>query len=141
MKQHTRRLVKIRPHPKSRTGPVPATTLDQDLDSAFAVVIWSSGVGTKALLDGIPVFYCAPHYFLEDAADNYLVNVAAPSKPDRLPAFEKFAWGANLAATLQFSAPVVVRGVAPVADPMGQFVLCCAGLRGLQVVQWSDVPG
>lgn len=50
-------------------------------------------------------------------------------------------FGANLAATLTFSAPVVVRGVAPVADPMGQFVLCCAGLRGLQVVQWSDVPG
>ncbi len=92
VRQYTRRPIKVRPHPKSRSGPLPTTTLDQDLKDAFAVVVWSSGVGTQALLEGIPVFYMAPHYFLADAADSNLTNVDAPSTPDRLPAFEKFAW-------------------------------------------------
>ena len=85
--------IKTRPHPKSRGGPLPTTTLDEDLARARAVVIWSSGVGTKALLEGIPVFYDAPHFFLAGCSNKLgSTPLDDPLYPERLPAFGRFAW-------------------------------------------------
>lgn len=55
----TKRPVKIRLHP----GNQPAKTkLDADLEGAHACVIWSSSSGVKALANGYPVFFDAPHW-------------------------------------------------------------------------------
>jgi hypothetical protein len=61
----TKRPVKIRPHP-GQDGR--GTPLSHDLKNAWAVVIWSSAAGVHSLVQGIPVFYAAPHWICEKAA-------------------------------------------------------------------------
>ena len=100
----TERPIKVRAHPKSRLGPdqrfiqrQPAT-LDEHLVNCWAVVVWSSGAGTKALMDGIPVFYDAPRSFLAGAASKLRGgkiqdgSLDDPNLYDRLPVFERLAW-------------------------------------------------
>lgn len=85
--------VRIRRHPKERGVEPPTTTLDEDLAGASAVCVWSSSVGVKALMEGIPTFYSAPAMSVMGAAENDLEHVICPTYPDRLPAFERMAWG------------------------------------------------
>jgi len=98
-KLKTDRMVKVRAHPKSRLSQdqgfiqIQPASLDEHLAGAWAVVVWSSGAGTKALMDGIPVFYAAPHSFLEGAAERLKDgDIDAPRPGDRLPVFERMAW-------------------------------------------------
>lgn len=49
----------LRPHPGVLRPRVP---LDVDLDRAREVHIWSSSVGVRALIEGIPVRHHAPHW-------------------------------------------------------------------------------
>jgi hypothetical protein len=95
----TNREVKVRAHPKSRLPgdqkflAEQPETLDEHLAGAWAVVVWSSGVGTKALMEGIPVFYGAPHNFLEGCAERLDgADLDDPQPGDRLPDFEHMAW-------------------------------------------------
>jgi hypothetical protein len=58
--------VRLRQHP----GNFPAKTpLSEDLKGAKACVIWSSGSGVKALVEGIPVEFDAPHWICAGAVD------------------------------------------------------------------------
>ena len=51
--------VKLRQHPGNFCPKVP---LLDDLAGAKAVRIWSSSAGVLALVEGLPVSYCAPHW-------------------------------------------------------------------------------
>jgi len=90
IRKHTKYRVKERPHP----GRVPnQCPLDEDLDAARLVVVWSSNVSSRALLRGIPVMYCAPHIITQGAATKLdLSRVDDPPLPDRLPVFHRLAW-------------------------------------------------
>ena len=56
------RKVKLRPHPGENK---PRTTVEQDLEGAAFMHIWSSGCGVLALVEGYPVVYNAPHWICE----------------------------------------------------------------------------
>ncbi len=43
-------------------------------------------------------------------------------------------------ASVTFTGTFTIRGVALHSSSAGRFVLCCAGTRGLRVVQWSNIP-
>jgi hypothetical protein len=62
----TRRPIVIRTHPGNR--PNSTKPLTADLRDAWAVVIWASSAGVQALVEGIPVFYAAPHWICQTAA-------------------------------------------------------------------------
>jgi hypothetical protein len=51
--------VRLRPHPGNFPAKVP---LLDDLRCAHECVIWSSGAGVRALVEGIPVQFNAPHW-------------------------------------------------------------------------------
>lgn len=93
LRRITDRPVEIVTHPKTlkrRGERVP--TADDLFADAWCVVIWASHMGTEALIHGVPVFRCAPHFFLEDACGTRLEDVDDPPTPQRLPAFQRFAW-------------------------------------------------
>lgn len=73
--------VRIRLHPGNQP---PRTPLDEDLAGAAYCVIWSSSSGVKALIDGIPVIYDAPHWICGPAAVR-MAGLAAGGPP--------FHWG------------------------------------------------
>jgi len=60
----TKREVRLRLHPGNNR---PAVPLEDDLRDAHCVVIWSSSVGVKALIAGIPVVCCAPWWVCKKA--------------------------------------------------------------------------
>lgn len=88
---HTKRKIVIRKHPGSKPDPN-APTLESQLVNCWAVVVWSSASGIKALMSGIPVFYDAPHYICAGAASRDFSLIESPPMPDRLPALERMAW-------------------------------------------------
>ena len=55
--------VRIRPHPGNAQPTVP---LEDDLAGADTVVIWSSSVGVRALIEGIKVLCKAPYWICKD---------------------------------------------------------------------------
>lgn len=70
--------VKVRNHPGNFVAKVPLTS---DLAKAQSCVIWSSGAGVRALVEGVPVVFQAPHWVCENAAvrhwihtDNYVAR-------------------------------------------------------------------
>lgn len=74
----TRREVRLRLHPGNGK---PAVPLERDLDRAHCVVIWSSSVGVKALIEGIPVVCCAPWWICKKATlplDAYGAAIDSP---------------------------------------------------------------
>lgn len=87
LRQATRREVRVRPHPGNDA---PSRALEQDLEGAWAVVVWSSSVAVHALLAGIPVFVEAPWHVVKAAGAGGTAD--EPVTPDRLPAFERMAW-------------------------------------------------
>ena len=88
LRKTTRRRVRVRPHPGNNE---PARPLSEDLDGAWAVVVWRSSCGVHALVEGIPVFCEGPAWILKGAAATGSVD--APVLPERLPHFERLAWG------------------------------------------------
>lgn len=89
LKRHTKRPIRVRPHPGNGTPKVP---LSQDLKNAWAVVVWSSSVGCEALLQGIPVFVCAPYWVGASAALRNLEDIDNPPLRDRTQAMHNIAW-------------------------------------------------
>lgn len=92
IKAKTKRPVRLRPHPGNDA---PKRPLAEDLKNAWAVVVWSSGSGTQALCEGIPVFYDAPHWICSGGAVRMReADYDAPLTDDarRLAALERMAW-------------------------------------------------
>lgn len=69
---------RIRPHP----GTKPCKPLAEDLANAGRVVTWGSGAAVLALMWGIPVTSCMPHWIAEQ--DN--------TERGRLEMFRRLAW-------------------------------------------------
>lgn len=93
LRTFTKYPVRVRHHPGLRT-----TTLDlvKDLANAAACVIWSSGAGVRALVEGVPVIYGAPRWICSEAATT-LDFLHAPILSDpgeaRATALHRMAWG------------------------------------------------
>jgi hypothetical protein len=101
----TKRRVLLKPHPGN--GAVTDLSHESYLQKAHALVIWSSAVGVKALVMGIPVFYCAPHWICELAAAQGIEKLETPIMNDtgRLAALEKMAWAQWSVAELSTGEP------------------------------------
>ncbi len=93
LRRTTGRPVVIRRHPKivAREG-LGRIPLEKALQDCHALVTWASSDGTRALIQGVPVFAMAPHFFVQSACNRDLANIETPAMPDRLPAFERLAW-------------------------------------------------
>jgi hypothetical protein len=65
LRRTTRRDVRLRLHPGNGR---PAVPLEDDLRGAHCVVIWSSSVGVRALIEGVPVICHAPAWICKGAA-------------------------------------------------------------------------
>lgn len=60
----TKRTLRIRLHPGNQA---PQKPLEDDLEGAWACVVWSSSSGVRALTLGIPVLVDAPHWICREA--------------------------------------------------------------------------
>ena len=91
LRKMTRREVRIRHHPGNNA---PAVPLERDLRDAWAVVIWASSVGVKALIDGIPVICEAPYWICKGAAAQTwdAMHEAHDWTAARLAALQRLAW-------------------------------------------------
>lgn len=89
LRRFTKRPVRLRPH--QNNGPE-IRPLADDLANCWAVVIWASTVGVKALLAGVPVISMAPHWICKAAAGARLDEIENPPMPERRGAFERLAW-------------------------------------------------
>lgn len=82
---------RIRAHPGEK---IPASSLEDDLRDAQAVITWASGAAFKALLAGVPVAYGCEKWVGRDAATP-LREISPELKirfPERLPTFQRLAW-------------------------------------------------
>lgn len=93
LRRLTTRPIKVRAHPGNNPPTVP---LEDDLRAAWAVVIWASSAGVKALVDGVPVICEAPYWICKGAAD---ANAECVEKIDdrgglvtREAALRRLAW-------------------------------------------------
>lgn len=101
----TKRPIRIREHPESRTLRQPVPALELDLEDCHALVTWTSTVGVKAIVAGVPVFYCAKHTIFESASKR-LDNIEAPWIGPRKEMLHRLAWAqwsvAEIASGLPF---------------------------------------
>lgn len=88
----TKRKIQVIQHPGN--GAVTDTSHEQYLQGAHALVIWSSSVGVKALVAGIPVFQCSPYWVCAGASSSVIDEIESPKMDDaaRLVALERMAW-------------------------------------------------
>jgi hypothetical protein len=92
LRKTTKRDVRVRLHPGNGR---PAVPLEHDLANAHCVVIWSSSVGVKALIEGIPVVCAAPWWICKRAShDDFAVAGGYMSDFDesREQAMHALAW-------------------------------------------------
>lgn len=92
---YTRRFRVIQRHPgKPANDPAKLDELLAGLENAWAMCIWSSAAGVRALVEGVPVIYCAPHWICEGAAVRGIENIEHPKRDDaaRLAALQRMAW-------------------------------------------------
>lgn len=75
LKKYTKRRVLVVPHPGN--GAVDDTAHEQYLKGAHALVIWSSSVGVKALLAGVPVM-CESRYWVCRGASHPVAEIERP---------------------------------------------------------------
>lgn len=103
--------VKVIPHP-GNVDPKP--THDDELRKAEACIIWSSALGVRALTLGIRVFYDAPHWICEQAAQEVasglgqrVVNAVGGEafERDRHRALHKMAWGQRSVEEIESGEP------------------------------------
>ena len=90
---------------------VPAGQEEQRLVGARACVIWASSLGVKALVAGIPVWYAAPHWICEGAAQRWKDDrrLTCPVRNDtpRIMALRRMAWAQWSVAELESGEPFV----------------------------------
>lgn len=115
LRKMTNRPVRIRLHPGNQPAKVP---LEDDLAGAHACLIWSSGSGVKALIAGVPVYFDAPHWICEGAAQEIDVSLgqriehepySAPElfDADRMRAFRRMAWAQWSVAEIESGEPFI----------------------------------
>lgn len=82
--------VRIRRHPGRFPAPV---SLTDELRGAEACVVWSSASGVRALIEGVPVVYAAPHWICEGAATRWAERMGELKRDDdaRHAAFMRMA--------------------------------------------------
>lgn len=70
----------VRPHPGADS--FQKSLADQQIAESSGVVIWSSGLGVRALMLGRPVWYAAPHWVGAAGANRYAgpVSIGLPDK-------------------------------------------------------------
>jgi len=86
LEEMTDREIVLRRHPGAQNV-LKLPPLQEQMDGAHCLVMWASNCATTALIQGIPVFYCAPHCVLQKACAPHL-DVENPVKGERLPAFQ-----------------------------------------------------
>lgn len=91
LRRYTKRPIKIRPHPGNWKENHKHLTLYDDLKDAWACVIWNSGAGIRALIEGIPVIACSDYWVLKDIS-NKVEDIENPILFERKSAFNKLAW-------------------------------------------------
>jgi len=104
LRKVTQRPVRLRLHPGNGRAAVP---LEDDLRDAWAVVIWSSSVGIKALVEGVPVVCEAPYWVCKGAALGSIDEIypRLDLSDMRLRAMRSLAWA-------QWSIPEIASGAA-----------------------------
>lgn len=112
LKKYTSRPVKVLDHPgKPACDPEVVKQLVDALKGAHACVIWSSGAGIRALIEGIPVFYTAPHWVCEASAFKGLPCIESPPMEGldalRMRALHRMAWGQWSVAEISSGEPFV----------------------------------
>lgn len=85
----TKRPVRVREHPGKRRDDV---SLADDLRGAWAVVVWGSGAGIKALCMGYPVFHEFDRWIGGPAAVNGIQDIESPFLGDRSPMLHRLSW-------------------------------------------------
>ncbi len=86
-----------------------AARIIESLRGAHAMCIWSSAAGVRALVEGVPVLYAAPHWICEGAAVRGVGNVEKPVMDDvaRLAALRRMAWAQWTIAEIATGEPFV----------------------------------
>lgn len=85
------RQIVYRDHPGNGAEKVP---LARDLENCHLVVVWASTVGVKALIAGVPVVCCSPHWICKGAAGTLDDLQNPPTSDDaRYAALSRLAWG------------------------------------------------
>jgi len=92
VRRHTKRPVRIRRHPALAGPPLPP--LEEELEGAWACVVWASTAGIRALVAGVPVFYDAPKWIGAQAARAGVAQLEEPLVDDarRQEMLERLAW-------------------------------------------------
>lgn len=92
LREVTKRRIVIRLHPEDQNlRGAKQPPLEEQWRSAWAVVVWSSCSGVKALIDGLPVIYDAPHWICASAAGR-VPSIENPPMLDREAALQRMAW-------------------------------------------------
>jgi len=102
VKPDARTLVRLHP------GNAPAKThLEDDLKGAYACVIWSSSSGVKALVNGVPVYYDAPHWICGGGATpaSKIGGFALVDDGARMQALRRMAWAQWSVAEIEQGEP------------------------------------
>lgn len=98
--------VKIIEHPAIKA---PERPIEDELEMAKACVVWSSTVGIKALVAGVPTWYAAPHFICELAAKPYGLDrqLMMPVMHDtlRFATLQRMAYGQWSVAELESGEP------------------------------------
>jgi hypothetical protein len=100
----------IQQHPgKPACDPNVTADIVAALARAYAMCIWSSAAGVRALVEGVPVFYAAPHWICEGAAVSGIANIERPRRDDaaRLLAMQRLAWAQWAIAEIETGEPFV----------------------------------
>lgn len=107
----TKRRVEVRDHPgKPANHPGIAAQIVEELRGAYAACIWSSGIGVRALVEGIPVFFDAPNWICESAGVKGIENIANRKMDDaaRLASMHRLAYAQWSVAELNTGEPFVL---------------------------------
>ena len=108
LRKTTKREIRVREHPgRHGVHGEAAVPLERDLAGCWAVVIWASSCGLKALLAGVPVLHGLKQWIGAGAASSALADVERPPTPDRarLSMFRRLATAQWTLAEIQRGDP------------------------------------
>jgi hypothetical protein len=85
------RKVVLRKHPGNHAMQA-KHPVEEGLDDVWAAITWASGSAIKAIVAGVPVFYCFKKWIGASAAKYGLEDLENPFLGDRLPMLKRLAW-------------------------------------------------
>jgi hypothetical protein len=89
LKSATGRKIVVRDHPGNKRNDV---SLTEQMEGAWAAVVWGSGAGIKCILAGVPVFYTMPNWIGGPAARFGVDDIEAPFVGDRAEFLRRLSW-------------------------------------------------